>query len=129
MFLVICCCTTTFQALERSRLRDAASRQQRTEDSSLLDPVTQDLSSTQDVATPTTSAKDKLTTSSSTSDCSLQTAPSRPIDPALYDLLEKELSNSIEKIEKMVRRNLKQTPKATQPSKRVVQRRILLSMR
>ncbi|KAK3158335.1 hypothetical protein QOZ80_2AG0135810 [Eleusine coracana subsp. coracana] len=122
--------TSIVKALERSRLRDAASRQhlQQTEDSSLLDP-TQDPSSTQDVATPaTSSAKDKLTTSSSTYDCSLQITPSRPIDPALSDLLEKELSSSIEKIEKMVKRSLKQTPKAAQPSKRVVQRRILMSM-
>ncbi|GJM94540.1 hypothetical protein PR202_ga11192 [Eleusine coracana subsp. coracana] len=119
-------------ALERCRLRGSASRQQlqRTEDSSLLDPTTQDPSSIQDVATPaTSSAKDKLTTSPSTPVCSLQITPSRPIDPVLSDLLEKELSSSIEKIEKMIRQNLKQTPKAAQPSKRVVQRRILMSMR
>ncbi|TVU29485.1 hypothetical protein EJB05_21051, partial [Eragrostis curvula] len=124
--------TSIVKALERKRLRDAASRQQIqwTEDTSLsLEPTTENPSSTQDVATPaTSSAKDKLTRSSSPSDCSLQT-PSRPVDPALSDLLEKELSSSIEQIEKMVRRNLKQTPKAAQPSKRVVQRRILMSMR
>jgi hypothetical protein len=59
-------------------LRDAASQQQWTEDSSLLDPSAQDPNSTQDVATSaTSSAKDKLTKSSSTSDCSLQTIPSK----------------------------------------------------
>ncbi|KAK3140779.1 hypothetical protein QOZ80_5AG0405660 [Eleusine coracana subsp. coracana] len=124
--------TSIVKALERCRLRGSASRQQlqRTEDSSLLDPTTQDPSSIQDVATPaTSSAKDKLTTSPSTPVCSLQITPSRPIDPVLSDLLEKELSSSIEKIEKMIRQNLKQTPKAAQPSKRVVQRRILMSMR
>jgi hypothetical protein len=43
--------------------------------------------------------------------------------------MEKKLSSSIEQIEKMVRRNLKKTPKAAQPSKRTIQRRTLMSMR
>jgi hypothetical protein len=71
----------------------------------------------------------KLKTSSSPSDCSLQATPSKPNDPALADLMEKKLSSSIEQIEKMVRRNLKKTPKAAQPSKRTIQRRTLMSMR
>lgn len=66
--------------------------------------------------------------SSSPSDCSFQT-PSRPNDPALADLMEKELSSSIEQIEKMVRKNLKRAPKAAQPSKMTIQKRTLLSMR
>jgi hypothetical protein len=66
--------------------------------------------------------------SSSPSDCSFQT-PSRPNDPALADLMEKELSSSIEQIEKMVRKNLKRAPKAAQPSKVTIQKRTLLSMR
>jgi len=117
------------QALERrSRLQDAAARQliQWTEDSS-VDPITP----VQAESTPTTEetqAVGKLKTSSP-SDCSLQATPSKPNDPALSDLMEKKLSSSIEQIEKMVRRNLKKTPKAAQPSKRVVQRRILMSMR
>jgi hypothetical protein len=77
------------------------------------------------VATPTTSLADgKL--KATPSDCFLQATPSKPNDPAL---MEKKLSSSIEQIEKMVRRNLKKTPKAAQPSKSVVQRRILMSMR
>ncbi|EAY86489.1 hypothetical protein OsI_07868 [Oryza sativa Indica Group] len=66
--------------------------------------------------------------SSSPSDSSFQT-PSRPNDPALADLMEKELSSSIEQIEKMVRKNLKRAPKAAQPSKVTIQKRTLLSMR
>ncbi|KAL6634652.1 hypothetical protein ACP70R_027323 [Stipagrostis hirtigluma subsp. patula] len=86
--------------------------------------------STQVVACLATSlAEGKLKASSSPSDCSLQTTPSKPIDPALADFMEKKLSSSIEQIEKMVRRNLKKTPKASQPSKRAVQRRTLMSMR
>lgn len=82
----------------------------------------------QAVATPTTSLADgKL--KATPSGYSLQATPSKPNDPALSDLMEKKLSSSIEQIEKMVRRNLKKTPKAAQPSKRVVQRRILMSMR
>ena len=126
------------QALERrSRLQDAAARQliHWTEDSS-VDPITPvqaestpTTEETQAVATPVTSVADGKMKASSPSDCSLQATPSKPNDPALSDLMEKKLSSSIEQIEKMVRRNLKKTPKAAQPSKRVVQRRILMSMR
>jgi len=137
------------QAIERrSRLQNAAAQQQIlwTEDSSQsVDPITpaqaeQGVPTTeggQAVASPATSLEDgKLKTSSSPSDCSLQATPSMEKklsnssnDPALTDLMEKKLSNSIEQIEKMVRRNLKKTPKAAQPSKRIIQRRTLTSMR
>ncbi|XP_047077549.1 uncharacterized protein LOC124687861 [Lolium rigidum] len=63
--------------------------------------------------------------------CSLQT-PSRPCDPpAPACVVEQQLANSIEQIEKMVRRNLKRVePKAARPSKTpAVQRRTLMSMR
>ncbi|XP_066327747.1 protein GIGAS CELL1-like [Miscanthus floridulus] len=134
--------TSIVKAIERrSRLQNAAAQQQIlwTEDSSQsVDPITpaqaeQGVPTTeggQAVASPATSLEDgKLKTSSSPSDCSLQATPSKPNDPALTDLMEKKLSNSIEQIEKMVRRNLKKTPKAAQPSKRTIQRRILMSMR
>jgi hypothetical protein len=130
------------QAIERrSRLQNAAAQQQIlwTEDSSQsVDPITpaqaeQGVPTTeggQAVAIRATSLEDvKLKTSSSPSDCSLQATPSKPNDPALADLMEKKLSSSIEQIEKMVRRNLKKTPKAAQPSKRTIQRRTLMSMR
>ncbi|PUZ76331.1 hypothetical protein GQ55_1G281500 [Panicum hallii var. hallii] len=127
--------TSIVKALERrSRLQDAAARQliQWTEDSS-VDPITpvqaESMPTTQAIATPATSLADGKLKTSSPSDCSLQATPSKPNDPALSDLMEKKLSSSIEQIEKMVRRNLKKTPKAAQPSKRVVQRRILMSMR
>uniref|UniRef100_A0A0D9YUC1 Uncharacterized protein n=1 Tax=Oryza glumipatula TaxID=40148 RepID=A0A0D9YUC1_9ORYZ len=86
--------------------------------------------STQAVASTSTAylAEGKPKASSSPSDCSFQT-PSRPNDPALADLMEKELSSSIEQIEKMVRKNLKRAPKAAQPSKVTIQKRTLLSMR
>ncbi|CAL4968534.1 unnamed protein product [Urochloa decumbens] len=131
--------TSIVKALERrSRLQDAAAQQQIqwTEDSSpSVCPITpvqaESMPATEEaqaVTTPATSLADgKLKTSPS--DCSLQAAPSKPNDPALSDLMEKKLTSSIEQIEKMVRRNLKKTPKAAQPSKRVVQRRILMSMR
>ncbi|KAG2651952.1 hypothetical protein PVAP13_1NG324400 [Panicum virgatum] len=130
--------TSIVKALERrSRLQDAAARQliQWTEDSS-VDPITPvqaestpTTEETQAVATPATSLADDKLKTYSPSDCSLQATPSKPNDPALSDLMEKKLSSSIEQIEKMVRRNLKKTPKAAQPSKRVVQRRILMFMR
>ncbi|WVZ82397.1 hypothetical protein U9M48_029663 [Paspalum notatum var. saurae] len=85
--------------------------------------------STSAVANVATSvAKDKPKASSSVSDCSLQTEPSKPIDPSLADV-EKKLTHSIEQIEKMVSRHLKEAPKAAQPSKVAVQRRTLMSMR
>ena len=55
-----------------------------------------------------------------------QKTPTKPIDPTLADLMEKKLTNSIEQIEKMVKKNQK---KAAQPSKRANQRRTLTSMR
>ncbi|KAL6882064.1 hypothetical protein ACP4OV_011536 [Aristida adscensionis] len=135
--------TTIIKAVERrSRLSNAATQPQIqwTEDSS--QPVDHTLlthqetvaasgpGSTQDIASSANSlVEGKLTASSSPSDdCSLQT-PSKSNDPVLTDLMEKKLSSSIEQIEKMVRRNLNNTPKATQPSKRAVQRRTLMSMR
>jgi hypothetical protein len=51
------------------------------------------------------------------------------MDPAVAGIVEKKLSSSIEKIEKLVRRNLKRTPKAAQASRRATQRRNLMSMR
>lgn len=153
----ICFCTNcNLQALEkRSRLEDAARQHiQWNEDSSQpVDPTTPvhaehsdpDSQSTQTqeilgvvasgprstsaIANSVTSvAEDKQEASSSPSDCSLQMAPSKPNDPSPTDL-EKKLSSSIEHIEKMVRRRMKETTKAAQPSKVVVQRRILMSMR
>ncbi|CAN6238485.1 unnamed protein product [Urochloa humidicola] len=133
--------TSIVKALERrSRLQDAAAQQQIqwTEDSSpFVYPTPVQAQSTpateeaQAVTTPATSLADGKLKTSSPSDCSLQlqATPSKPNDPTLSDIMEKKLSSSIEQIEKMVRRNLKKTPKAAQPSKRVVQRRILMSMR
>ncbi|KAF8693624.1 hypothetical protein HU200_039034 [Digitaria exilis] len=128
------------KAMERrSRLQDAAARQPIlwTEDSSRsVGPVTpvqaESMPTTEEaqaLATPATSLANGKLKTSSPSDCSLQATPYKPIDPALSELTEKKLSSSIEQIEKMVRRNLKKTPKAAQPSKRVVQRCILMSMR
>jgi hypothetical protein len=137
------------QALERSRLELAAAPQQiqwsedpttpvQAEQGVLQStPLTQetlavvasDPSSTQVDANPITSlAEDKLKSSSSPSDCSLQATPSKTNDPARADL-EKELSTSIEQIEKIMSRNLKKALKAAQPSKVTVQRRTLMSMR
>ncbi|KAJ1279747.1 hypothetical protein BS78_04G179100 [Paspalum vaginatum] len=135
--------TSIVKALERrSRLSNAAAQQQIqwTEDASQsVDPITQvqaeqgvpTTEEAQAVASPVTPLADgKLKTPSSPSDCSLQATSSKPNDPVLADLMEKKLSSSIQQIEKMVRRNLKRTPKAAhQPSKRDVQRRILMSMR
>ncbi|KAK3158337.1 hypothetical protein QOZ80_2AG0135830 [Eleusine coracana subsp. coracana] len=136
--------TSIVEALERrrSQLKDAAAQQQIqwTEDPSTSvqgelsvpqsTPQTQEIlavdafspDSTQ-VANPTTLfAEDKMNASS------LQTAPLKPNDPVLVDL-GKELSSSIEQIEKIVSRNLMKAPKAAQPSKMTVQRRTLMSMR
>nr|CAB3450211.1 unnamed protein product [Digitaria exilis] len=132
--------TSIVKAMERrSRLQDAAARQPIlwTEDSSRsVGPVTpvqaESMPTTEEaqaLATPATSLANGKLKTSSPSDCSLQATPYKPIDPALSELTEKKLSSSIEQIEKMVRRNLKKTPKAAQPSKRVVQRCILMSMR
>jgi hypothetical protein len=83
----------------------------------------------QAVATPATSLADGKLKTSSPSDCSLQATPSKPNDSALADLTEKKLSGSIKQIEKIVTQLLKETPKATQPSKVAAQRRTLMSMR
>ncbi|KAF0890508.1 hypothetical protein E2562_002865 [Oryza meyeriana var. granulata] len=131
--------TAIVKAIERSRLRIAAAQHQsqRTEkdiphcaevqDSPDVAPGS---NSTAIVATPAFSlAKDSMKIFSSPSETSLVT-PSKPMDPAHLDLMEKKLSSSIEQIEKMVRTNLKRTPKAAaQPSKRAIQRRTLMSMR
>lgn len=137
--------TSIVKAIERrrSRLQNAAAQQQIqwTEDPSRsVDPITPVQAEQggvpttvdgQGVGSPATCLEDgKLKTSSyPSSDCSLQATPSKPNDPALADLVEKKLSSSIEQIEKMVRRNLKRTSKAAQPSKRTIQRRVLMSMR
>lgn len=145
--------TAIVKAVERSRLRIAAAQQrsQRSQQSpqcvNLTTPVQaeQDIphcteakdslvvasgsGSTQIAASPAPSlARDNFKVFSSPSESSLKT-PSRPIDPALADLMEKKLSSSIKQIEKMVRKNLKRTPKVAQPSKRAIQRRTLMSMR
>lgn len=152
--LASCCYSDSdLQAVERSRLRIAAAQQrsQRSQQSpqcvNLTTPVQaeQDIphcteakdslvvasgsGSTQIAASPAPSlARDNFKVFSSPSESSLKT-PSRPIDPALADLMEKKLSSSIKQIEKMVRKNLKRTPKVAQPSKRAIQRRTLMSMR
>ncbi|KAJ1258161.1 hypothetical protein BS78_10G053300 [Paspalum vaginatum] len=85
--------------------------------------------STSAVANVATSvAEGKPKASSPVSDWSLQTVPSTPNNPSLADV-EKKLTSSIEQIEKMVNRHLKDAPKAAQPSKVAVQRRTLMSMR
>jgi len=135
------------QALERrKRLQDAAAQQQIQwiEDSSQqVDPKTpvqeqNDPQSTLEAQETLGAVVTNLTTcvtegkpmvSSSPPDCSLQTVSSKPNDSSLADLMEKKLSTSIEKIEKMVNQQLKETPEATQPSKVAVQRRTLMSMR
>jgi hypothetical protein len=71
---------------------------------------------------------DSLKVSSSPAESSSKT-PSKPTDPAVAGIVEKKLSTSIEKIERLVRRNLKRTPKAAQASRRATQRRNLMSMR
>ncbi|PUZ76332.1 hypothetical protein GQ55_1G281600 [Panicum hallii var. hallii] len=149
--------TSIIKALERRNLlQDAAAQQQIQwiEDSSQsVDPTTPvqaeqndpqstlqaqetqvavvpDPGSTSVVANLTTSVTEgKPVASSSPSDCSLQTVSSNPNDSALPNLIEKKLSRSIEKIEKMVSQRLKETPQAAQPSKVAVQRRTLMSMR
>ncbi|RLN08619.1 protein GIGAS CELL1-like [Panicum miliaceum] len=149
--------TSIVKTLERrNRLQDAVARQQIQwiEDSSqLVDPTTPvqaeqydpqstlQAQETQGAAVPDpglTSVVANLTTfvtegkpmaSSSPSDCSLRTVSSKPNDSALADLMEKKLSRSIEKIEKMVSQRLKETLESAQPSKVAVQRRTLMSMR
>ncbi|XP_047070811.1 protein POLYCHOME-like [Lolium rigidum] len=137
--------TAIAKAIERSRLRIAAARQQ--SDVPEQSPPPANLSTTvpaeQDIP-HCTEAQDSLAIASGSSSTSLGEqsfkvysspsksslkTPTKPIDPALADLMEKKLSSSIEQIEKMVKKNLKQTPKAAQPSKRANQRRTLMSMR
>ena len=135
--------TIDFQAIERSRLRIAAARQQSETPEQSPQPVNLTTTvpaedslaiasgsgSTQIVASPAPSLGEHgFKIYSSPSKSSLKT-PTKPIDPALADLMEKKLSSSIEQIEKMVKKNMKQNPKAAQPSKRANQRRTLMSMR
>ncbi|KQJ83127.1 protein POLYCHOME [Brachypodium distachyon] len=146
--------TVIVKAIERSRLKIAAAQQQsqRPEQSpqpgNLTTPVPSEQEDirhcadaqdslaaasgsglTQIVASPAPSmAEHSFEVYSSPSKSSMKT-PSKPIDPALADLMEKKLSSSIEQIEKMVKKDLKQTTKAAQPSKRANQRRTLMSMR
>jgi hypothetical protein len=141
------------QAIQRSRLRIAAAQQQSqiTEQSqqsvnvAIPAQVEQDIThsteasrvvasgsgstESENVANPATVlAEENLKVFSSSAERSL-TTPSKPMDPVLADVVEKKLSSSIDQIEKMVRRNMKRTPKAAQPSKRALQRRNLMSMR
>ncbi|KAM0893891.1 hypothetical protein ACQ4PT_024800 [Festuca glaucescens] len=137
--------TIDFQAIERSRLRIAAARQQseipeqspQPASFSTTVPAEQDISHCTEAQDSLAIASGSASTSldehsfkvySSPSKSSLNT-PTKPIDPALADLMEKKLSSSIEQIEKTVKKNLKRIPKAAQPSKRANQRRTLMSMR
>jgi hypothetical protein len=82
----------------------------------------------ENVANPVTVlAVENLKVFSSPAESSLKT-PSKPTDPTLADDVEKKLSSSINQIEKMVKKNMKWTPKAAPSSKRVLQRRTLMSM-
>lgn len=154
LILATCCYSDyDLQAIERSRLKIAAAQQQsqRPEQSPQPGNLTTPVPSEQDirhcadaqdslaaasgsgltqiVASPAPRmAEHSFEVYSSPSKSSMKT-PSKPIDPALADLMEKKLSSSIEQIEKMVKKNLKQTTKAAQPSKRANQRRTLMSMR
>ncbi|KAM3368017.1 hypothetical protein ACQJBY_016525 [Aegilops geniculata] len=142
--------TVIVKAIERSRLRIAAARQQsETPEQSpqpvnLMTPVpaeqgtphsteaqgSQAIASgsglTEMVANPAPSQAEHGFKVYSSPSKSSQKTPTKPIDPALADLMEKKLTSSIEQIEKMVKKNQK---KAAQPSKRANQRRTLMSMR
>lgn len=145
--------TIFFQAIERSRLRIAAARQQSETPEQSPPPVNltaevpaeegsphfteaQDSLAiasgsglTETVASPAPSlAEHSLKVYSSPSKSSQKT-PTKPIDPAHADIMEKKLTSSIEQIEKMVKKNQKRTQQAAQPSKRANQRRTLMSMR
>lgn len=148
--------TSVIKAVERkNRLRDAAARQlqwdedatSQSGDEAQTDQGFQQSAPPTDetlaviASGPAASAEAVATTSSAaclaegtlgvSDGCSLQT-PSRPCDPpAPACVVEQQLANSIEQIEKMVRRNLKRVdPKAARPSKTpAVQRRTLMSMR
>lgn len=145
---------TYLQAIQRSRLRIAAAQEQSqrpeqspqsvnttttpgqaeqnttlSADASLAVASVSGSTERETVASPAaTLAGDDLKVRSSPAESSLET-PSKPMDPALAGIVEKKLSSSIEKIEKLVRRNLKRTPKAAQASRRATQRRNLMSMR
>lgn len=133
--------TSVIKAVEsKNRLRDAAARQLQWDEDSTShsgDPAQTDQATNETLAVvasgPAASAETAATkgTLGASDGCSLQT-PSRPSDtPALADVVEQQLANSIEQIEKMVSRNLKRIdPKAARPSKTsAVQRRTLMSMR
>ncbi|TVU15617.1 hypothetical protein EJB05_39147, partial [Eragrostis curvula] len=144
--------TAIAKAIQRSRLRIAAAQQQsqRPEQSPQSVNVTTPAHAEQDVphcneasqavasgsgstereniANPATIlAEENLKFSTPTE--SSQKTPSKPMDPALADVVEKKLSSSIDQIEKMVKKNMKRTSKAAQPSKKAIQRRTLMSMR
>ncbi|GJN21122.1 hypothetical protein PR202_gb08572 [Eleusine coracana subsp. coracana] len=81
------------------------------------------------VAVPATIlAEDDLKVPASPAESSMNT-PSKPTDPSNAVTFEKKLSSSIEQIEKMVTKTMKRTTKAAQRSKRVIQRRTLMSLR
>ncbi|KAK3142314.1 hypothetical protein QOZ80_4BG0344950 [Eleusine coracana subsp. coracana] len=144
--------TAIAKAIQRSRLRIAAAQQEsqgpeqspqsvnvatpaQAEDIPRSSEASQAVASgsgsaeRENVASPATIlAQENLNVSSSLAESSLKT-PSKPMDPVLADVVEKKLSSSINQIEKMVKKNMKRTPKAAQPSKRALQRRALMSMR
>uniref|UniRef100_A0ACD5UC05 Uncharacterized protein n=1 Tax=Avena sativa TaxID=4498 RepID=A0ACD5UC05_AVESA len=139
--------TAIVKAIERSRLRIAAARQQGETPEQFPQPVESTTTlpaehtqaqdslaiasgsgSTQSDARPAASRENSFKVYSLPSKSSLKT-PTKPIDPAVADHMEKKLSSSIEQIEKMVKKKLKRTPEAAQPSKRASQRRTLMSMR
>ncbi|TVU29991.1 hypothetical protein EJB05_21591 [Eragrostis curvula] len=145
--------TTIAKAIQRSRLRIAAAQQQsqRPEQSPQSVNLTTPAQTEQDVPLSTESslavasssgstekesvassatilAEDNLKLLSTPAESSSKTA-SKPTDPVVADIVEKKLSSSIEQIEKMVKQNMKREPEAAQPSKRVILRRNLMSMR
>ncbi|XP_062224812.1 protein POLYCHOME-like [Phragmites australis] len=144
--------TAIAKAIQRNRLRIAAAQQQSQRPEQSLQSVnlatpaqTEDIphsteaspavasgsgsTERENVASPATIlAEDNLKVFSSPAESSSKT-PSKPIDPALADIVERKLSSSIEQIEKMAKKNMKRTPKAAEPSKRVIQSRTLMSMR
>ncbi|GJM85062.1 hypothetical protein PR202_ga01479 [Eleusine coracana subsp. coracana] len=145
--------TTIAKAIQRSRLRIAATLEQsrRSEQSlqtlNLITPAQaeQDVPlSTEASLTVASSSgsteiekfanaatiltEDNLKVLASPAESSMETPSSKPTDPSNADMVEKKLSSSIEQIEKMVKKNMKQTSKAAQRSK-VIKRRTLMSLR
>ncbi|KAL6650888.1 hypothetical protein ACP70R_009813 [Stipagrostis hirtigluma subsp. patula] len=144
--------TAIAKAIQRSRLRIAAAQQQseRPEQSPQSVNQTTPAQSEQDIpqnaessavasgsgsterdnvaSSATVVAEDNQKVLPSPSEGSTKT-PSKVSDPTVADIAEKKLSSSIEQIEKIVRKNLKRTPKASQASKRATRRRALMSMR